>query len=278
MRLASFSVGGRATFGIVDGNEVVDLGRSQFPDLRSLLESGGAGPALAQADGPRTPIDQVEFLPILPNADAKIFCLGWAYASHREETGHKVDEFPFFFLKHPQALVGHKQPLTKPGCSDMFDFEGELTVVIGKAGRNIPERDAMDHVAGYTILMDGSVRDWQKHSPTAGKNFEGSTPYGPWLVTKDEVPDPHALRLTTRLNGQTMQDAPTADLIWKIPYLVSYCSKIIGLKPGDAIATGTPGGVGAKRTPPIFMKPGDLIEVEVSGIGKLTNTVHEERG
>ena len=218
-------------------------------------------------------IDQVEFLPVLTNASAKIFCLGWAYAAHREETGHKVDEFPFFFLKHPQAPVGHGRPLMKPTCSEMFDFEGELAVIMGKPGRNISEEHAMDHVAGYTILMDGSVRDWQKHSPTAGKNFEGSTPYGPWIVTKDEIPDPHALHLTTRLNGKTMQDTTTDLLIWKISYLISYCSKIIGLKVGDAIATGTPGGVGSKRTPPIFMKPGDLIEVEVSGIGVLHNTV-----
>jgi len=165
------------------------------------------------------------------------------------ETGHKADLFPFFLLKYPQSLVGNRQPILRPSVSESFDFEGEFAVIIGKPGRHIPESEAMRHVAGCSVLMDGSVRDWQKQSVTAGKNFDRSSSLGPWIVTADEVADPHDLHLTTRLNGNLMQETSTSQLAWSAAYRVHYCSSFTTLQTGDVISTGTPGGVGHKRTP-----------------------------
>lgn len=273
MRLAVFETEGRRSFGIVEGDDVMDFGNgsgSSFADL--LMHGGGSLPA----DARRLPLALVTLLPPLADPANKVLALGWSYRSHQEETGHKADPFPFFFLKHAQSLVGNRQPIMRPSVSDAFDFEGEFAVVIGKPGRHIPESEAMAHVAGYSVLMDGSVRDWQKQSVTAGKNFDRSSSFGPWIVTADEIADPHALQLTTRLNGAVMQDTSTGQLAWPVAYLVHYCSTFTELRTGDVISTGTPGGVGHKRTPQIWLKPGDRLEVEVSGIGVLSNDVEQE--
>ena len=276
MRLVSFEADGRCGYGRVADGRLTDLSDAMpgIGDLQGVLAAGIDVARLAAASGPTRPLETVALRPVIPNGDSKIFCLGLAYAAHRAETDAPAEPGnPFFFLKHPQALVGHGQPLVKPAVSDCFDFEGELAVVIGRAGRDIAEADALTHVAGYTLMMDGSVRDWQKDSVTAGKNFEGSSALGPWLVTADEIADPHALRLTTRLNNVVMQETTTDLLLWSIPSLVAYCSRIITLRPGDVIATGTPGGVGHKRDPQVFLRSGDVIEVDVEGLGTLRNGV-----
>jgi 2-keto-4-pentenoate hydratase/2-oxohepta-3-ene-1,7-dioic acid hydratase in catechol pathway len=215
---------------------------------------------------------------LLPPYDAlsKIICLGLNYRNHVDETHSDLPENPALFTKLPDVLVGHGEALVKPRASDHFDFEGEIVVVIGTAGRHIAKADAMNHVFGYTIMNDGSLRDYQKHSVSAGKCFAGSGSMGPWIVTADEIPDPAQLSLETRLNGQVMQST-TADLmLYDIPTAIAYISRWTPLSPGDIIATGTPGGVGARRNPPVWMKPDDMIEVEVSSIGTLSNRIVAE--
>jgi 2-keto-4-pentenoate hydratase/2-oxohepta-3-ene-1,7-dioic acid hydratase in catechol pathway len=277
MRLACFEIEARRRFGSVAGDTVTDLGAADGGGgFQSLLLGSPTEPPAPVGNAASWPLSSVTLLPPIANLATKVLALGWAYKSHQDETGHKADPFPFFFLKHSQSLVGHQQPIIRPSVSDSYDFEGEFVVVIGKPGRHIPESQAMEHVAGYSILMDGSVRDWQKHSVTAGKNFDRSSSFGPWIVMRDEVADPHALNLTTRLNGDVVQQASTSQLAWSIAYLVHYCSTFTALQTGDVISTGTPGGVGSKRTPPLWLRPGDVLEVEVSGVGTLSNTVMAE--
>lgn len=275
MRLACFEIEGRRRFGSVAGDTVTDLGAADGGGLQDLL-LGRPGSSASAGGAASLLLSGVTLLPPLAGPANKVLALGWAYKSHQEETGHKADPFPFFFLKHAQSLVGHRQSIIRPSVSESYDFEGEFVVVIGKPGRHIPEGQAMEHVAGYSILMDGSVRDWQKHSVTAGKNFDRSSSFGPWIVTRDEVADPHALALTTRLNGDVVQQASTGQLAWSVAYLVHYCSTFTTLQTGDVISTGTPGGVGSKRTPPLWLRPGDVLDVEVSGVGTLSNTVTAE--
>ena len=279
MKLASVQVDGKPTFGAVTDRGFVDLGKAfggRCADLRQLIASGLVGEAQRLLAGaPAIPLDKIEFERVIPNLDARTFALGWSYKEHQDETGKDAPKHPFLFSKHPQALVGHKQPLMKPRISERYDFEGEVALVIGKAGRHIPAASAMDHVAGYTILMDGSVRDWQEHSVTAGKNFDDSSACGPWLVTRDEIPDAATMELTTRINGNQMQKSSFSLMAWKLDELVAYVSTITRLEPGDAISTGTPGGVGNKRKPPVYLRPGDVLTVEVSGIGTLENRVTE---
>lgn len=273
MRLACFEVGGRRRFGAVDGETLTDFGEADASGFEALLLNGSSETLTRHGT---LPLSGVTLLPPLAGPATKVLALGWAYKAHQDETGHKADSFPFFFLKHAQSFVGHRQPIICPAMSECYDFEGEFAVVIGKPGRHIPEQQAMDHVAGYSVMMDGSVRDWQKHSVTAGKNFDRSSSLGPWITTRDAVADPHALTLTTRLNGKIVQQASTSDLAWSIAYLVHYCSTFTTLQTGDVISTGTPGGVGSKRTPPLWMQPGDVLDVEVSGVGILSNTVMAE--
>ncbi len=220
-------------------------------------------------------LDDVRLLPPIPPL-AKLICLGFNYREHIEETRNDVAENPALFIKLPDALVGQDEPILRPRVSGHFDYEGEISVVIGKAGRHIAREEALSHVFGYTIMLDGSVRDYQKHSPSAGKNFWRSGSLGPWIVTADEIPDPSRLSLQTRLNGETVQSG-TADLmVHDIPTMIAYISRWTPLAPGDIIATGTPGGVGSRRSPPLWMKHGDTIEVEVAGIGTLRNPVRDE--
>lgn len=281
MRLVSFIAAHGPDFGIVRGDGIVALrdrlaGRAS--SLRALLATGLLPEVAGLAETtPDHALASVELLPVVPDPD-KIVCVGLNYHDHVAETGRTLTEWPVLFARFAASQVGHGQPLIRPRVSAEFDYEGEMAVVIGKAGRHIAEADALGHVAGYSCHNDGSVRDWQRHTSQflPGKTFAGTGGFGPWLVTADEVPDPAALTLETRLNGQVVQHTTTDLMITPIPALIAYLSTILPLLPGDVLVTGTPGGVGAKRTPPLWMKPGDTVEVEITGLGCLRNTVADE--
>ncbi|MEK9282613.1 fumarylacetoacetate hydrolase family protein [Bradyrhizobium sp. ISRA442] len=283
MKLLSFIADGRTSFGAVNDDGVVDLGARMAADgcttLRRLLETGRLADAakLAASVAPDHPLDKITFSPVIPDP-GKIICVGLNYRDHVAETGRSVTEKPALFARFACSQVGHLQPIVKPDVSNDFDYEGELALVIGKEGRRIPASRALDHVAGYACYNEGSVRDWQRHTSQflSGKAFAESGSFGPWLVTTDEIPDPSKLTLQTRLNGIVVQNTTTDLLITAIPELIAYISTICPLVAGDVIVTGTPGGVGAKRTPPLWMRPGDTVEVEISGIGILRNRVIAE--
>lgn len=279
MRWASFGYKGRESYGVVFEDGIVDVGAvagAAAPSLRAAIAAGIlADLGDCAKDEKRLSPDAVRFLPIIPDAD-KIIGIGRNYKAHIDELAADAPENPRTFFKHSSSLVGHEQPIEQPKVSTRFDYEGELAVIIGRSGRHIRREDALSHVAGYGILMDGSIRDFQKHSVDAGKNFRRSSSFGPWMVTADEIADPTALTLKTRLNGNEVQSASTGQLIYDIPFLIEYLSKWLELLPGDVIATGTPGGVGQSRTPPLWLKPGDMLEVEISGIGALRNSVVAE--
>ncbi|WP_159590736.1 fumarylacetoacetate hydrolase family protein [Hydrogenophaga sp. BPS33] len=280
MKLATARLNGVSTFGAVTELGFVDLAPSlghQFADLRALLAAPSLDAARRAADTePATALNTLVFERPIPNLDARMLAVGWAYKDHQTETGKAAPEHPFFFSKHPQAMVGHGVALQRPRVSERFDFEGEIAIVIGKAGRHIPANRALEHVAGYTIVMDGSVRDWQAHSVTAGKNFDASSAYGPWIVTRDDIAEPGRMELVTRVNGQEMQRTFFSEMAWRLEDLVAYASTICRLEPGDCISTGTPAGVGNKRVPPVYLKAGDTLSIEVSGIGELSNPVIDE--
>lgn len=282
MKLVSFSAenGGQGV-GVVLGDDIADVTghfEGRVNGLKMILERDLLGEVQAAAPlAPRRKLDTLKFLPVVPDPD-KIICVGLNYRDHVAETGRAFTEKPALFARFADSQVGHNQPLVRPRVSHEFDYEGELAVVIGKTGRHIAEADALNYVAGYACYNEGSVRDWQRHTSQflAGKTFSGTGGFGPWLVTADEIPDPAALRLVTRLNGQVVQSTSTSLMITPVPSLISYISTILPLRAGDVIVTGTPGGVGLKRTPPLWMKPGDLVEVEISDIGTLSNPVVEE--
>jgi 2-keto-4-pentenoate hydratase/2-oxohepta-3-ene-1,7-dioic acid hydratase in catechol pathway len=246
------------------------------PDLGSALREGMIAELSAKAVFDLNLAD-VELLPVVTNP-GKIFCVGHNYETHRQETGRAKVGHPSIFTRFADTLTPHGGPIVRPKVSTSLDYEGELAIVIGKAGRHISEADAMSHVAGFACANDASVRDWQWHTQqfTPGKNFPATGGLGPWLVTPDEIDDLDAVTVTTRLNGQVMQHASLADLIFPLPTIIAYLSAFTPLSPGDLILTGTPGGVGAKREPPVWMKPGDQIDVEISGIGLLSNTITQE--
>ncbi len=279
MKLLSFSTAAGDSYGLVKGDGVIDLGArmgGKYPDLRSLLDGNGlAEAASAAGDAVDHGLDGITYLQVVPNA-RRIIYIGLNYREHAAEMGLEFPENPSLFSKWPDALVGHEQDIVRPKASDNFDFEGELAFIIGKPGRHISEAAAMDHVAGYTPFLDGSLRDFQGQSVIAGKNFQHSGACGPWMTTADEVPDPMNLRLTTRLNGDVVQDESTEQLFYSIANIIAYVSQFTPLHPGDVIATGTPSGVGAGRKPPLWMQPGDRIEVEISGLGCLANNVVAE--
>jgi 2-keto-4-pentenoate hydratase/2-oxohepta-3-ene-1,7-dioic acid hydratase in catechol pathway len=282
MKFASFVTDGRASYGVVRDGGVVDLGRrlgDRWPTLKSLLAAGALAEIqrLADTTGPDLPLEEIEFAPVIPDPD-KIVCIGLNYRDHVAETGRPLTEKPALFARFAGSQVGHLRPLVKPRVSDEFDYEGELAVIIGKSGRHIAADRALEHVAGYSCYNEGSIRDWQRHTSQflAGKSFAQSGGFGPWMVTADEIPDPSSLTLQTRLNGQVVQHTTTDRMITPVPELIAYISTILPLLPGDVIVSGTPGGVGARRTPPLFMRPGDVAEVEISGIGILRNPVIAE--
>lgn len=280
MKLASFMAGERQSYGVFSGGELCeasDVVRSRYPTLRAAIASD-ALKAVAEGDAATTfDVNSVEFLPPIPNPD-KIICVGVNYRPHIEEMGRDIPDHPVVFVRFPGSQTGHGQALIRPRESEQYDFEGELAIVIGKPARHVRRDNALDYVAGYSCFMDGSVRDWQRHTPqfTAGKNFRHSGSMGPYIATRDEVPDLAALTLTTRVNGDVMQRGSLAELVFDIPALIQYCSTFTELLPGDVIATGTPGGVGAARTPPVWLKPGDRVEVEIPGVALLSNFVADE--
>jgi 2-keto-4-pentenoate hydratase/2-oxohepta-3-ene-1,7-dioic acid hydratase in catechol pathway len=280
MKLLSFLIEGRPSYGAVKGEGVLDLGRRlPWRSLRAMLEADALNQAatLLASERPDYALDAVTYAPVIPDP-GKIICVGLNYRDHVAETGRTVTEKPALFGRFACSQVGHLQPLIKPKVSDHFDYEGELALVIGRAGRHIPASGALDRVAGYGCYNEGSIRDWQRHTSQflAGKTFAESGSFGPWLVTTDEIPDPSKLTLQTRLNGKVVQNTTTDLLITPVPELIAYISTICPLEAGDVIVTGTPGGVGAKRTPPLWMRVDDTVEVEISGIGTLRNTVVAE--
>lgn len=282
MKLMSFEHAGKASFGVAVGDGVFDLQRlleGRFADLKSLLEGDGIALAAAAIEG-RTPdlkLVDVRFLPVIPNP-GKIWCAGLNYGEHVRETGREISEKPMFFLRVADSQVGHDEAIPRPPESIRLDYEGEIAVIIGKGGRRIREEDAWEHVAGYACYNDGSVRDWQLHTAqwAPGKNFWRTGGFGPWMVTADEIEPGARLSLVTRLNGEEVQRATTDMMLHSIPRQIAYASTVAPLRPGDVFVTGTPGGIGAKRTPPLWMKPGDVVEVEVERVGILRNTIVDE--
>lgn len=282
MKVVTFERNGVRSYGILENDRVLDVGNrlaSRYADLRAVLAAGALQELLiASTQGPQTfQVEEVNFEPVIPNPQ-KILCVGLNYISHRTETKRPDTKYPSIFTRFADTQVGHETPVLRPSFSTAFDYEGELAVVIGRRGRHISEQDVSAHIAGYSCYNDVSVRDWQRHTAqwTPGKNFPSTGAFGPSLVTPDEIPDLGALTLTTRLNGKVMQEAPISDLIFSVPVIVSYISKFTPLYPGDVIATGTPGGVGDRRDPPVYMKDGDIVEVEIDRIGILRNVVQSE--
>jgi len=275
MKLASFIHQGSRSYGIVKDDGLIDLGRrlgGSYVDLKSLLAADALNEAKQLSnEAPDLYFNDVDFLPVIDNP-GKIICVGMNYAEKRKEFGQS-NPAPTLFVRFPDSQTGHKAPVLKPRHSSEFDYEGELAVIIGKGGEGIPSEVALSHVAGYSCYMDGSARDWQHTWFTAGKNWRQTGSFGPWMTTADEVPDPHQLAIRTWLNGHMVQNDNTGNMIHKVAELIEYISTFTSLMPGDVIITGSPGGVGKKRNPPLFMKAGDRIEVEIENIGHLSNVV-----
>ncbi len=283
MKLLSFINQGRETWGAVVGDAVVDLGatRSGQPTLADYIASGDYLKAAEHVKGlkPVAKLSEITFLPVIPRPE-KIVCAVRNYMDHHQEVvaagmQRELSEFPPIFLRVWRSQVAHGQPIVRPRVSESLDWEGELAVIIGKGGRDIAEADVASHIAGYSCYNDGSVREWQFHAKqiASGKNFEATGGFGPWMVTADEIAPDRQLKLQTRLNGEVVQDSHTGHMIFPVARLISYASTIFTLVPGDVIVTGTPAGVGWSRKPPRFMKPGDVVEVEIEGIGVLRNPI-----
>lgn len=276
MRFISFESDGRASWGRVEGEDIVDLGalNGASADLKAAIVEGKLD---GISDAPRLKRASVRLLPVIPNP-SKILCVGHNYESHRVETGRDKTKHPSIFTRFADTLISADDPIIRPKVSSDLDFEAELAVVIGKGGRNIPESEAMDHLAGFACFNDASLRDWQWHTRQfiPGKNFPGTAPFGPELVTLDEIDDLDRIEVKAVLNGEVMQSATLDHMLFPIPTIIAYVSTFTPLSPGDVIATGTPGGVGAKRTPPVWMKAGDTIEVHVSGVGSISSRIVDE--
>ena len=281
MKLCSFTHKGKPGYGLVTNAGIIDLGQqlADLPTLKHFIKADAyAKAASLSCNKVDYSLDDVTLQPVIPNPD-KIICVGLNYHDHVQETGHTVTKYPTLFPRYQGSQVGHGSPMIKPLESDKFDYEGEMAVIIGKAGRRISKENALDHIAVYSCYNDGSIRDWQSHTTQfmPGKTFAATGGFGPWMVTADEIPDPSVLSLITRLNGAVVQQTTTDLMITDIPALIAYCSTILPLLPGDVIVTGTPGGVGFKRNPPLWMKDGDTVDVEISGIGILSNPVVAEK-
>ncbi|MEU1405652.1 fumarylacetoacetate hydrolase family protein [Streptomyces sp. NPDC005728] len=279
MKLLTYRVEDDVRFGVLRDDGLVDISTrlEGLDSIRTVLENAAlaaVADAAATAETADRKLEDVELLPVVPNP-GKILCAGVNYRAHRDEAGRSEATHPTIFTRFADSQIGHNAPALRPPASDRFDYEGELAVVIGKAGAAIAPEDAMAHVAGYACYNDFSVRDWQRHTTqwTPGKNFPGTGAFGPQLVTADEVASLDVLKIQTRVNGDVRQSATIADLIFSVPALVGYISTFTPLAPGDVIVTGTPGGVGMFREPPEFLHDGDLVEVEIDGIGLLVNKV-----
>ncbi|EOD1045118.1 fumarylacetoacetate hydrolase family protein [Citrobacter farmeri] len=279
MKLASYCHRDRKSYGIFTDNGIIDLGNKighQYPTLKDLLQWNAIDVARQYIDNHADIMaEDITFLPVI-EAPGKIFCVGMNYADKRKEFA-ETNSAPTLFVRFPDSQTGHETPVVKPALSNEFDYEGELAVIIGKSGSNIDASNALTHVAGYSCYMDGSVRDWQHAWFTAGKNWRQTGAFGPYMTTVDEIPDPHTLSIQTYLNGMLVQNDSTASMIHKVADLISYISTFTTLSAGDVIITGSPGGVGKKRTPPLFMREGDRVEVVIENIGRLTNTIVESQ-
>ena len=283
MKLISFEVAGRGSFGIVDGTKVIDLSPrlDGVQGLEELVDAEVQARAVAAVKGVTADFDLADIRYKRPIAyPEKIICVGVNYSHRNEEYDDTtLPEYPSVFLRTPESFVAHDEAILRPPESERLDYEGEIAIVIGKGGRRIPKDSALDHIAGLTCLNEGTIRDWTRHGKfnvTQGKNFDRSGSIGPWLVTADEFVDFGDLRVTTRVNGEVRQADTTANLIFDFAYLISYLSTWTGLKPGDVISTGTPIGAGARFDPPKWLVPGDVVKVEVSGIGTLSNPIEQE--
>ena len=280
MSFVSFELAGRATYGVWENEgtwlQVPDAFMAQYPDLKSVIAADqlDALDAVTRQQGRQVQATQARLLPVIPNP-GKILCVGLNYKTHVAETKRADSEYPSIFTRFADSLTAHNAPLPRPKETQRFDFEGELAVIIGKGGRNITQAQAFEHIAGYACFNDGSARDWQRHTHQwiPGKNFPLTGPFGPFMATRKEIPDVNNLTLETRLNGEVMQHASLADLIFTLPVIIEYISGFTPLSPGDVIATGTPGGVGDRREPPVYMKAGDVVEIEITGLGTLRNRV-----
>ena len=279
MRIATYIHRGNRSYGALSSaGGVVDLGKrlgAKHPSLLALLEHGALDEARRAIEGasPDFAESEIEYLPLIPDR-INIYCTGLNYREHIAETNSEAPKFPRLFMKIDESLVGHKVPMIRPKASVEYDFEGELMVVMGKETRHVGEADAMKYVAGYSIFNDGSLRDFQRRTTDQGKNFYRSSSLGPWMVTMDEVPPDAEMKLISRLNGKVEQSTTIANMIFPVPKLVSYFSDISRLRPGDMIATGTCGRVAYSEKQ--FMKAGDTIEIEITGIGKLVNPIDDE--
>ena len=281
MKLASFKIGNSSTWGVIEGEDAIDVGallKDRYPDLKSAIAADALSAVRdAAREAKRYATAAIIWLPVIPNPD-KILCIGLNYETHRKETGRSEVENPTVFGRFANSQTGHLASIIRPKLSHDLDFEGELAIIIGKPGRHIARSNAWNHIAGYACYNEGSVRDFQRHTHqfTPGKNFPETGAFGPWMMTPDELGDVTPLRLQTRVNGQIVQDATINQMIFDIPHQIEYCSSFTRLEPGDVIVTGTPGGVGAKRNPPLWLKPGDTVEVEIDRLGVLRNGVADE--
>ena len=281
MKLASFRSGDRATYGVITNGMVCPVAedfRARYPDLKSAIGAGLTADVFQAADsGKGIKLENIQFDPVIPNP-GKIFGVGMNYRAHIKEMGRTPPKFPSLFVRFPDSLVGHRQPVIRPKVSHQFDYEGELAVIIGRTAHRVSADSAIEYVAGYSCFLDGSVRDYQYHTSQfiPGKIFPRSGAFGPWMVTVDEIADPRELNLVTRINGAVMQQGNIGDLCIGIAELIQYISTICQLSPGDVIATGTPSGVGFARDPQRWLQPGDSIEIEIDQIGCLENRVADE--
>jgi 2-keto-4-pentenoate hydratase/2-oxohepta-3-ene-1,7-dioic acid hydratase in catechol pathway len=282
MKLISFLNQGVPSYGVVSGDDVLDLTPilgEQAPDLKNLIAKDllGAAAEAAKTHPPTLKFSELTLQPVIPNP-GQIFCIGLNYGEHVRETGREVTETPVIFLRLAASQVAHGQDILRPAESHRLDYEAEIAVIIGRGGRRIKEEDAWNHIAGYSCYNDGSVRDWQVATSqwTPGKNFYKTGGFGPWMVSSDEIAPGQVMRLQTVLNGQVLQDSTTDKMIHSIPRQIAYISTFIPLSPGDVIVTGTPGGVGNKRNPQVFMKPGDVCEIVVDAIGTLRNGIRDD--
>ena len=286
MKLATFSVNGRVSYGIVSDKGIVDAGSrlsERFADLRSVIAAGQTNQLenLAAKAAADFPLADVRLLKPIQNP-GKILCVGVNYPDRAAEYKDNSErpKYPSIFVRFPASLVAHEEPIVRPPESEQLDYEGEVALVMGRRARRIGENAALSSVAGYTICNEGTIRDWLRHGKfnvTPGKNFDRTGSLGPWMVTSDEI-GANPLRLTTRVNGEVRQEDTTDRMIFSIPFLVSYISRFCTLEAGDIIATGTPIGAGARFDPPRYLIPGDTVEVEVSRIGTLRNSVIDEPG
>ena len=280
MKFVSFRAGGAARYGLVEGNRVIDLTkRVKYADLKALITADAFGEAGRAAKGATADyaLDQIAFDPVIPNP-GKIICVGLNYQEHRNETGMTSHPLPATFIRWADTQIGHLEPMIRPRASEQLDYEAELAVVIGKGGRNIPESEAAAHICGYSCYNEGSIREYQRHASqwTPGKNFPGTGAFGPFLVTPDEVGELAGKKIQTRLNGKVEQSSTLDMMIYGPTKLIEYFSNFTPLSPGDVIVSGTPGGVGWVRKPPLWMKPGDVCEIEIDGVGLLRNPIVAE--